>query len=190
MTPTIVARKAYQVPFSSFTPFLLISFALAWGILGLYIFLSERMEAVFGQLTGNHPLFFLAVYAPAIAAFALVASRGGLSGLRRFLARASMALQRSLVCLFNHWPSVDFHWRFRAQWEPLYGTDSVYFLSGCARGVSPCCDQRSDRGVRLAWSRTASSAKEVRADLGCVDSRCHMGAVAFPCLPLERNPAE
>jgi hypothetical protein len=46
------------------------------------------MEAVFGQLTGNHPLFFLAVYAPAIAAFTLVAGSGGLAGLRRFLGRA------------------------------------------------------------------------------------------------------
>ena len=88
MALTIAAREAHQVPFRSFTPFLLISFGLAWGILGLYIFLPERMEAMFGQLTGNHPLFFLAVYAPAIAAFALVASHGGFTGLRRFLGRA------------------------------------------------------------------------------------------------------
>ena len=46
------------------------------------------MGAVFGQLTGNHPLFFLAVYAPAIAAFTLVARNGGITGLRRFLGRA------------------------------------------------------------------------------------------------------
>ncbi|BBO71424.1 hypothetical protein DSCA_53540 [Desulfosarcina alkanivorans] len=88
MSPTIAAREVYRVPFRSFIPFLLISFGLAWGILGLYIFLSERMEAVFGQLTGNHPLFFLAVYAPAIAAFAIVTSSGGLAGLRGFLERA------------------------------------------------------------------------------------------------------
>jgi hypothetical protein len=43
---------------------------------------------MFGQLTGNRPLFFLAVYAPAIAAFTLVAINGGLTGLRRFLGRA------------------------------------------------------------------------------------------------------
>jgi uncharacterized protein len=81
-------REAYRVTFSSFTPFLLISFGLAWGILGLYIFLPETMAAVFGQLTGNHPLFFLAVYAPAIAAFTLVARNGGLASLRRFSGRA------------------------------------------------------------------------------------------------------
>jgi uncharacterized protein len=49
------------------------------------------MGTAFGQLTGNHPLFFLAVYAPAIAAFTLVASNGGIAGLRRFLGRLSEA---------------------------------------------------------------------------------------------------
>ncbi|MFC3203324.1 type II CAAX prenyl endopeptidase Rce1 family protein [Alteromonas oceani] len=74
--------------FRSFIPFLLISFGIAWGILGLYILLPDLMGTVFGQLTGNHPLFFLAVYAPAIAAFVLVGRNGGLSGLQRFLGRA------------------------------------------------------------------------------------------------------
>lgn len=88
MPPNTSVREAYRVPFRSFTPFLLISFGLAWGILALYIFSPDGMGAVFGQLTGNHPLFFLAVYAPAIAAFTLVASTGGLTCLRRFLGRA------------------------------------------------------------------------------------------------------
>jgi len=88
MFPTTLARETYQVPFRSFAPFLLISFGLAWGIIGLYVFLPELMGSVFGQLTGNHPLFYLAVYAPAIAAFTLVARFGGIAGLRRFLRRA------------------------------------------------------------------------------------------------------
>ncbi len=88
MSPTIAAREAYRVQFRSFTPFLLISFGIAWGILGLYILLPDFMGTVFGQLTGNHPLFFLAVYAPAIAAFILVARNGGFGGLLRFLGRA------------------------------------------------------------------------------------------------------
>ena len=88
MTSNTTPHKIYPIPFRSFFLFLLISFGLAWGILGLYIFLSEHMEAVFGQLTGNHPLFFLAVYAPAIAAFTLVIRNTGLPGLRGFLGRA------------------------------------------------------------------------------------------------------
>lgn len=88
MPPPIPVREPCRVPFRSFAPFLLISFGLAWGIVGLYIFLPDPMGAVLGQLTGNHPLFFLAVYAPAIAAFILVARTGGLAGLQRFLGRA------------------------------------------------------------------------------------------------------
>ena len=88
MSTTASARKTYRVPFRSLALFLLISFGLAWGILGLYIFLPERMGMVFGQITGNHPLFYLAVYAPAIAAFTLVARTDGIAGLQRFLGRA------------------------------------------------------------------------------------------------------
>lgn len=88
MPPYTLARESYRVPFRSLIPFLLISFGLAWGILGLYIFLSERMVSLFGPLSGNHPLFFMAVYAPAIAAFLLVAIKGGVAGLRGFSGRA------------------------------------------------------------------------------------------------------
>jgi len=88
-TPSITAKgELNRVPFGSLAPFLLIAFGLAWGILALYIFVPEPMTAMFGQLTGNHPLFFLAVYSPAIAAFILVLQKGGSSGLRRFLGRA------------------------------------------------------------------------------------------------------
>ena len=87
MPPTISEHAGYRVPFRSLTPFLLITFGLAWGIVGLYIFLPEPMGAMFGQITGNHPLFYLAVYAPAIAAFTLVALNAGLAGLRHFLGR-------------------------------------------------------------------------------------------------------
>ncbi len=45
------------------------------------------MTGIFGQLTGDHPLFFLAVYAPAIAAFIVITGRAGFDGLRRYLKR-------------------------------------------------------------------------------------------------------
>ena len=88
MTHNSSIREAFRVPFRSFVPFLLITFGLAWGIVGLYVFLPEFMGSVFGQLSGSHPLFYLAVYSPAIAAFILVARVGRLAGLRRFLGRA------------------------------------------------------------------------------------------------------
>ncbi len=68
-------------------PFLLIAFGMAWGILALFIFLPGQMNSIFGKLTGQHPLFFLAVYAPAIAGVIIVTYYGGAGGLRRYLAR-------------------------------------------------------------------------------------------------------
>jgi membrane protease YdiL (CAAX protease family) len=63
------------------------AFLIAWGILGLYMFASETMVTLFGNLSGEHPLFYLAVYAPAIAALTLILYRSGIEGIRRFLSR-------------------------------------------------------------------------------------------------------
>ena len=82
-----VTSSGCPVPFSALGPFLLVTFGIAWGILGLFIFQPVAMEALFGPLTGQSPFFFLCVYAPAIAAFALVAWYGGRRGMTRFLGR-------------------------------------------------------------------------------------------------------
>ena len=76
-----------RIPLSSLGAFTAVTFGLAWGILALFIFLPDLMTGLVGQLTGNHPLFFLAVYAPAIAALAVVGHRTGFGGVRRFLSR-------------------------------------------------------------------------------------------------------
>lgn len=81
------SRNSFEISFKTLFPFLVITFGLAWGILGLYIFLPEQTTNLFGQLTGQHPLFFLAVYAPAIAAFTVVTSMSGFIGLKKFLSR-------------------------------------------------------------------------------------------------------
>jgi uncharacterized protein len=67
--------------------FFLMSFGLAWGILGLYIFNGAQMTALFGAITGRHPLFVLAVYAPALAALYVVFGAGGIDGIKRYLTR-------------------------------------------------------------------------------------------------------
>jgi membrane protease YdiL (CAAX protease family) len=67
--------------------FFLIAFGLAWGIMGLYIFDSERMIAAFGPVSGHHPLFVLSVYSPAIAALCVVAWAAGVNGVIGFLSR-------------------------------------------------------------------------------------------------------
>lgn len=68
-------------------PFLMIVFGLAWGLFAVFIFAEDWVVAQFGALSGHHPLFILAVYAPAIAALLLVAITSGFSGLGGFLSR-------------------------------------------------------------------------------------------------------
>lgn len=84
---TIEPFERQPVPFRAMGPFLVIAFGLAWGILGLFIFLPELMNRLFGELSGRHPLFYLAVYAPAVAACILVLRYGGRAGFRRYLTR-------------------------------------------------------------------------------------------------------
>lgn len=68
-------------------PFLAITFGITWGLVCLLILFQSKIEAVFGELSAKNPLFILAVYAPAIAAFVLVLWHSGLTGFRRYLSR-------------------------------------------------------------------------------------------------------
>jgi len=77
--------------------FFAMAFLISWGIVALYIFFSAPMVRWFGNLTGEHPLFYLAVYAPAIAAVLLILYRHGIDGTRRFIAR--LLLWRASI----HW---------------------------------------------------------------------------------------
>jgi hypothetical protein len=105
---------------ASLIPFLIITFGLAWGIIALYVFLPAQMAAVFGELTGQHPLFYLAVYAPAIAALTLVLLRSGRSGGRRFLSRLLL-------------------WRASAAWYALLliGIPLLFYAGAVWKGLGP-----------------------------------------------------
>lgn len=67
--------------------FLAITFAITWGVIGSYIFWPHAVTVRFGEISGSHPFFFLATWAPAIAAFAVVILSGGFVGLKAFLSR-------------------------------------------------------------------------------------------------------
>ena len=74
----------------SLAAFLALTFALAWGILALFLFAREPMTALFGPISGSHPLFILATYSPAVAAIIVVLRTSGIDGLTRFLSRLLM----------------------------------------------------------------------------------------------------
>lgn len=67
--------------------FFAITFLITWGIAGLYVFTPDMMEPLFGKLSGTHPLYYLANWAPAISALILVLYRHGVIGVRRYLSR-------------------------------------------------------------------------------------------------------
>jgi membrane protease YdiL (CAAX protease family) len=75
-------------------PFLAMTFGIAWGLFALMMLFPEWIIATFGPLSGHHPLFFLAVYAPALAAVSLVLLRAGVKGLMLFLSRLALLRAR------------------------------------------------------------------------------------------------
>jgi membrane protease YdiL (CAAX protease family) len=80
--------KHYKdLPIRFLFPFLVMTFGLTWGILAIYLLWPEAATARLGALSGTHPLFYLAVYAPAISALFLVGWHSGTQGLRCFLSR-------------------------------------------------------------------------------------------------------
>lgn len=81
------SASRYQIPFIALAPFLLMTFGVTWGLFALFILLPEKITVIFGVLNGRHPLFILAVWAPAIAAFLVITYTSGLNGLRRYLSR-------------------------------------------------------------------------------------------------------
>jgi len=98
-------------------PYLVITFGIAWGLLGLYLFLPAQATARFGDISATHPGFILAVWSPAIAAFAIVAYAGGLRGLRAFLSRLLL-------------------WRCPVAWYAylLVGFPLVFFAGSAVKG--------------------------------------------------------
>lgn len=75
------------IPGAALVPFLSVTFLITWGVIGGYVIAPDFTAGFFGEISGSHPLFFLATWSPAIAAFVVVYLYGGLLGLRAFLGR-------------------------------------------------------------------------------------------------------
>jgi len=100
-------------------PYLLITFGITWGIVALYIFLPELSVEIFGELTGNHPLFFLATYSPAVAALTIILAKARWSGTKHFLSRLLL-------------------WRAPTPWYLfiLVGVPAMFYLGAIYKGLS------------------------------------------------------
>ena len=80
-------RTSPDLPGAALLPYLAITFAIPWVLLGVFILDPWGVTRWLGEPSGSHPLFIISVWAPAIAALLIVARRGGRAGVRRFLGR-------------------------------------------------------------------------------------------------------
>ena len=80
-------QKTARVPSITLVGFVALTFAITWGVVAMYIVDPDWATAQFGEISGSHPFFFIATWAPAISAFALVLLYGGITGLKAFLSR-------------------------------------------------------------------------------------------------------
>ena len=98
-------------------PFVLLVFGLAWSLFAAFIFATDWVVATFGELSGSHPLFILAVYAPAIAALIIVSLTAGSAGIKGFLSRLLI-------------------WRASLSWYTflIIGFPAIFFLGSAVKG--------------------------------------------------------
>ncbi len=82
-----LTKPSNRLPSYAAVLFLVLTFLITWGVIGLYVLAPVQATAWFGEISGSHPLFFLATWAPAVSAFVLVLSFGGFAGMRAFLSR-------------------------------------------------------------------------------------------------------
>ncbi len=117
-----------QVPTRALIGFFALTFAITWGIVAIYIIAPEWASASFGEISGSHPFFFLATWAPAISAFSLVLYYCGLAGLKAFLSRL-------------------FLWRGPVRWAAfiLVGIPIVFMIGSLMKG-GPLLTATSDEG--------------------------------------------
>ncbi|MBT4763270.1 MAG: CPBP family intramembrane metalloprotease [Bdellovibrionaceae bacterium] len=68
--------------------FLIMTFAITWGIIAIYFITPGLAKNLFGELHDKHPLFFIGMYSPSITAIFLVWYHFKLKGVKKFLSRA------------------------------------------------------------------------------------------------------
>lgn len=85
--PAHTVEDPKPVPTRAIAYFLLVTFGITWALIGVYVLAPEWASATFGDISGSHPFFFLATWAPAISAFLMVFLFAGLSGVRSFVSR-------------------------------------------------------------------------------------------------------
>ncbi|MCA0043336.1 CPBP family intramembrane glutamic endopeptidase [Celeribacter litoreus] len=117
MDLTTSNTRTRRVPSLALIGFYALTFGITWGIVAMYILAPDWATARFGEISGSHPFFFIATWAPCISAVTLVLLFGGVSGLKSFLSRLTL-------------------WRVPLPWMLLIalGLPAVYMIGSLLKG--------------------------------------------------------
>jgi len=96
-----------------------LTFLLGWGVPALALVFADQVEALFGELSGTHPVFMFAVYSPAFAAIYLVWRHYGTGGLTSYFRRVTL------------WRMPGVWWTFL-----ILGIPAVKYLGAAINGVA------------------------------------------------------
>jgi membrane protease YdiL (CAAX protease family) len=66
--------------------FFALTFAISWGVGGLFLALPTRLEPIFGPLGPHNPVFYVLAYAPTLSALILALVLGGSIGVKALFA--------------------------------------------------------------------------------------------------------
>jgi membrane protease YdiL (CAAX protease family) len=107
--------------------FIAVTFAITWGIGGLYAFVPSMMEKLFGEVSTTALLYFVAVYAPSIAAIILTFCSSRMSGVARLIGslRPRLANWPYYLAVLLGWPVLD---SIALSIQRTIGGDDVVFL--------------------------------------------------------------
>jgi membrane protease YdiL (CAAX protease family) len=90
MSTTTAATRITPMTVRTVVPFFVMAFGLSWGLAAVAIVFAAQLEPVFGPLGLTNPIFFAAVYAPALSGMALVLRHYGVRGFRSYLRRLTL----------------------------------------------------------------------------------------------------
>lgn len=96
--------------------FFILTFVITWGLGASTLLFGEKLYTFFGEFGPGNPIYHIAVYAPAISAFAMIGLMKGRGGILAYLRRL-------------------LHWKVGVRWYllVLVGIPAVYL---CARVLS------------------------------------------------------
>lgn len=100
MAHSTTSTRSADVPSFALVGFFAMTFAITWGVVSIYIFAPDWASTKFGEISGSHPFFFLATWAPAISAIFVVLYYAGVRGLGSFLSRLFLVRLPMLWALF------------------------------------------------------------------------------------------